>query len=1015
MNKKILIILLILFGFCQISTAGIKIGVLTDPHYNRIRRPEVAQRTVDIVDAMVNEGVSAVVCTGDIYAGRFEAIEEWVTGQTYTRSFSYPILKYLNETCSDGSACGDGGPHKCADGTICNKVYKTYESHISDSYNMPGSDACGDGSTCGVKDTCVDGSVCGSGGTNDKGQLLCSNGAKCDLLCDDESICDIWDLVDGVTPVSTPLEAFEDDKAAYEPSYTSASNPGFWGNENPDFIKWVVGNHDMMEGISLEEMVNGSTYIPGKTTGDFGDYAFTIGGCSDGSICGDGGTGKCLDGTDCTDEIRAICINNINSEDETGGASQETLDFLRAELNDVKPGGNHANEKVIIFCHAPFGSYPTGDTTEYVGDNGVESRTITNIDDMRFYFKQVSTDCNCEQGCWDDENGKYKKHGRLQLSGGGFEDMDTCRFAEQVYEEDGLPFKAWEAHHFPEPGYMLLEDKPINYANDTILGITVTPTKFYYRSKNSNAQRKILQEAKNSGVKILGVFSGHNHIWNIHEKDQGIDYYTIRSVAEAERYVIVEVMENNILEIKGFGPDPSSPDFQASFNYNTFRKAPYLVYPGSNNMTVQWQLFKTVPECTIYWGTDPENLTESAVRTETGSGADEHQYDYTITGFSGNPLTPGTQYFYEVDFIGLDEPFAGSFYAALPDTADTLRFMVYGETHSNPDRHDSVAKAMIKAYEDPATGTGLQTVVIGTGGLVNERDPAVYSDFETDWDDQVFHPFKKNISKLKANMPVMSCKGSNDGGDLFNKYLLEHSSYGPGNNYYSFDYGPARFIFIDQSVTYTKPSTQYTFVKDLLDDGTKEWNFICLNEPGWSAGRAVINNNNVDVQNLINDLIADSCDVDAVFAGHNGYFSKAVVDHGGGKEVVHITTGGGGAQLHSPNNEFANITSVNRSFHYCEVTIDSGGLTITPIALGVDGQPEPCWPPESGDWVINESCKCEYDDIVNGNIIVGENPLESNVVLTIGPEVELGMDFQTHNLTIHPGAGVYLNEGAKIY
>ncbi len=68
-----------------------------------------------------------------------------------------------------------------------------------------------------------------------------------------------------------------------------------------------------------------------------------------------------------------------------------------------------------------------------------------------------------------------------------------------------------------------------------------------------------------------------------------------------------------------------------------------------------------------------------------------------------------------------------------------------------------------------------------------------------------------------------------------------------------------------------------------------------------------------------------------VLAGHNHYYARAFVDG-----VHHVTAGGGGAPLHTPNPTFPFVVATAKAHHFCTIAIDGGTLVLT--AYGKAGQ-----------------------------------------------------------------------------
>jgi hypothetical protein len=182
---------------------------------------------------------------------------------------------------------------------------------------------------------------------------------------------------------------------------------------------------------------------------------------------------------------------------------------------------------------------------------------------------------------------------------------------------------------------------------------------------------------------------------------------------------------------------------------------------------------------------------------------------------------------------------------------------------------------------------------------------------------------------MLANLPYQSCIGNHEGsGVLFKKYFPYPFVEG---RYWSFDYGPVHFVVVDQYTSYGPGSAQLTWIENDLASTTKQWKFIDLHEPGWSAGGG--HENNSSVQNYIQPLCVQY-GVPILFAGHNHYYARAVVNN-----IQHITTGGGGAPLYQPDPSYPNIVIATSAYHFCIIEIDNETLNftaVTPAGVVID-------------------------------------------------------------------------------
>ncbi len=363
------------------------------------------------------------------------------------------------------------------------------------------------------------------------------------------------------------------------------------------------------------------------------------------------------------------------------------------------------------------------------------------------------------------------------------------------------------------------------------------------------------------------------------------------------------------VEIHQSSKSSSDVSFNLKLSFTTesnFRKAPYLIYSGNNNeMMVLWQL-KDTKNCSIAWGTDQNYTTGSASTTEYGT---DHQHKYTITN-----LNNSTKYYFKVTVD--DEIITGDFVTGPADNAQNITLIAYGDTRTYPSNHNSVAEQILNEY---SANPSSQTILLLSGDLVADGD------VETDWDDQFFDKDYTYIQKLFRSAPILSSTGNHEGnGTLFSKYF-PYPFYASGDYYWSFDYGPVHIAIIDQYSDYTEGSTQYQWLEDDLSNTTKKWKIILLHEPGWSAYGTGGHSNNTDVQNYIQPL-CEEYGVQFVIGGHNHYYARAFVSR-----VEHITTGGGGAPLYTPDASQPNIVKTDKSYHFIKLKIEGDLLYFTAI------------------------------------------------------------------------------------
>jgi hypothetical protein len=328
------------------------------------------------------------------------------------------------------------------------------------------------------------------------------------------------------------------------------------------------------------------------------------------------------------------------------------------------------------------------------------------------------------------------------------------------------------------------------------------------------------------------------------------------------------------------------------------KKQPYLIFPGDPvQMQVLWQLTATATS-TLAWGTDTTCAMGSVANAEYGS---DHQHAYTIDG-----LTAGTKYHYRVTTDGI--AYRGSFNTAPNAWATKLKFLAYGDTRTYPATHNQVAGAMLSTL---AADSSFQSLVLFMGDYVTTGTS------EALWTSEFFDPtVLPNVRTLMANTAHQAAIGNHEGtGVLFVKYLPYPFVAG---RYWSFDYGPIHVTVVDQYTSYSPGSAQYQWIVDDLARTNKTWKFLLLHEPGWSAYGG--HPNNTVVQAYLQPLCLQY-GVSIVFGGHNHYYSRATVNG-----VQHLTTGGGGAPLETPDGLMPYIVASARANHHCTIAIDGDTL-----------------------------------------------------------------------------------------
>ncbi len=337
-----------------------------------------------------------------------------------------------------------------------------------------------------------------------------------------------------------------------------------------------------------------------------------------------------------------------------------------------------------------------------------------------------------------------------------------------------------------------------------------------------------------------------------------------------------------------------------------FEKLPYLMFNNNTQgMRLLWQNSSSV-KCKITLQ-NSESLHQRFFNSDEINSS--HQHILNVDSLPFNKL-----FTYKIN-CG-EETQTGSF-RSRPDTnLSSFTFFAYGDTRTFPENHNLVASRIMNLVKNDKSN---QTFVVSTGDMVANGDS------EQDWKEQFFDPKYSGIQQLLANMPYMSALGNHEGqGKLFDKYF-PYDYNDVGEFFYSFDYGIAHFIVLDQFTDFSETSIQYKWLINDLNKSKARWNIVMMHKPAWTAGG---HKNDKASQKILQPIFL-KYNIKLVLTGHNHYYARALVDG-----VTHITTGGGGAPLYFPKMK-NHIVTIDRSFHFCKIIVSEDSLNV--LAIRSDG------------------------------------------------------------------------------
>ena len=375
--------------------------------------------------------------------------------------------------------------------------------------------------------------------------------------------------------------------------------------------------------------------------------------------------------------------------------------------------------------------------------------------------------------------------------------------------------------------------------------------------------------------------------------DAGVSFYAIESdtIFKTSKSVL-----GNEIDIGAIEYDPGF-----------LIKGPYLTYHNpQSQIMISWQLKNSTP-CTLKWGLNKNDYSQSITTTENSSDSLEHIHSHIIAG-----LIPGLKYHYQIEENEMKH--TGSFLTPPSGDTKTISSYSFGDSRSAIQSLDSITAGIL---QDISMDTLSQTFILHTGGWTT-------SGSEDDWQNEFFNRWYFNNLKLQSRLLFKGVRGSHESffdpdASVYRKYFKYNYVNPDSGLYYSFDYGPVHISIVDQFIPYDTTSVQYSWLVSDLASTQKEWKIIAFHEPGYSDGG---HPNNLDVQRIIQPLCKEH-NVKLVLAGHNHYYSHNEID-----STHHLTLGGGGAPLTEPNGSGEGLIYSEKAFHFAKISIEQDELTV---------------------------------------------------------------------------------------
>lgn len=322
------------------------------------------------------------------------------------------------------------------------------------------------------------------------------------------------------------------------------------------------------------------------------------------------------------------------------------------------------------------------------------------------------------------------------------------------------------------------------------------------------------------------------------------------------------------------------------------QKGPYLQWLTSDSVEVRCEL------------SDPQPLVVSV--TTDGKPAREFRaaaaafHAIAVTG-----LSPATTYAYEAR-AGEDVR-RGTFRTA-PNVAGPVRFLVYGDTRSQPDAHAAVVRAMMEVPSD---------------FLVHTGDMVARGDHDDDW-----KSFFTVEGELLGHRSVLATVGNHElavssaGGTLpFLQYFGPRTASKTEPNvapelYGTYRWGHVFFLLLNAMDDFS--SDDRAWIERALaaaaKDETLRFRFAVLHHGPFSSGPHGPNPRLSDGRVV---GLLQKGGIDLVFAGHDHVYER-----GESSGLKYIVSGGSGAPLYPRKRSEASTLFFESAYHFVEVAID---------------------------------------------------------------------------------------------
>jgi Icc-related predicted phosphoesterase len=318
-------------------------------------------------------------------------------------------------------------------------------------------------------------------------------------------------------------------------------------------------------------------------------------------------------------------------------------------------------------------------------------------------------------------------------------------------------------------------------------------------------------------------------------------------------------------------------------------KGPYLQNPTTKEISVCWVSDAVEAGTVTYARTLPGGKTSNTHVARESKPVQFHKVRL-------KDLQPYSVYEYEVECAGKKSGLS-TFLTAAP-VEQPFKFIAYGDTRTQPDKHAAVIARMRKFHPDFVTQSG---------------DLVANGESEPLWDE-----FWRVVAPLVRETPYYPSLGNHEvnGAPYFRYFDVKRE--------YSFDYGNAHFVSIDTNRPPSEHKAQEKWLrKDLESHQNATWRIVFFHHTPYTC--SVTESRRVDSVSLRARLepIFMKEKVQLVITGHDHNYQ-----HHFANGIHYIVSGGGGAPLYDFRLDTPFTKKARKAYHDCEITVNGDKMGI---------------------------------------------------------------------------------------